>query len=130
MLIFPSGKSEIIIEKRNADSVMLAKTHDDTWNVFNMQRITLNRKNVIIQTLTAVAHKDVKGHNIMLTGAHQRRTKATRTPVFWEPPAQWLPILSIHIGSFPFITVLFEDIGQGQRSLRSTHPLMKVIICA
>ena len=38
---------------------MLAKTHDDTWNVFNMQHITLNRKNVIIQTLTVVAHKDV-----------------------------------------------------------------------
>ena len=110
---------------------MLAKTHDDTWNVFNMQHITLNRKSVIIHTLMVVAHKDVKGHNLMLTGAHQRRTRAIRTPVFWEFFfAQWLLILSIHIGSFPFTTVLFEDIGQGQRSLRSTHPLMKLIICA
>ena len=70
---------------------MLAKTHDDTWNVFNMQHITLNRKNVIIHTLTVVAHKDVKGHNLMLTGAHQRRNRATRTPVFENPPLNDYP---------------------------------------
>ena len=41
-------------ERRRDDSLMLATIHDDTWNMLNMQQITLIRKDGIIQTSPVV----------------------------------------------------------------------------
>ena len=40
---------------------MLATIHDDTWNTLNMQHITPNSKNGIIQTSLVMVLENIKG---------------------------------------------------------------------
>ena len=77
------SKAQTVWEKQSDGSLILATILDDTWNVFNMQHITLNLKNRIIQTSLALELERSKGPTHMIeVGHHLRNTHPTPTH-FW-----------------------------------------------
>ena len=62
-------------------SLMLATIRDDTWNVLNMQQITLNLKIWYYSDIPGGSHKNIKGPYHMVEGGHHLRKAPNPHPL-------------------------------------------------
>ena len=85
---------------------MLTTTHDDTWNVLNMQHIIPNLKRWNYSDIPCGGHKQIKGPAHMAKGGHHLIKPPTPTQTITETVTSIYGGISIRQGTFNLIGVM------------------------